>query len=241
MSETSQATILIRNARTSRNVSTLQFEAPAGRLSANVKDHEAVVWLTAVPDKDLSIKSVEQFRELARLRGARPFPSLIDTGCTLTCVLHKWHWENFAGIPECDQIVVSRKAVYLYGLPCTRVRVALMMHLGAPGEEGFKEGFLLNTTGGVIKSSIQIDRLTRLQEEAEPSKRKRFGKRSPGKTEVSGKDDTGRWLRRELTRDDSIPPGTYPRLPIIGNRLLRLNRFEFRTTPHADTFSIIRH
>ena len=193
------------------------------------KSPQAIVW-GAITEP---LKNEKAFRKFAQNSGVVPIPFLIDSGCTEAVVCHEWHFRKWlyktvkpSGLPQ--QKTIGYKP--MNGIPCQIIRANFWVfpskqqgeHHSQPNV--FEDEVVRLDLHGCVVSRIDSNRDYLISS----MKTSRFAGilnfLKGGNTKLNEEVDS---YLTTLRNPKGPPANIFPRVPIIGMKLLQMNRMNF--------------
>jgi hypothetical protein len=216
---------------------TISFPANEERRRVHLHNSEAFVWLS-VTKRDPKSSNL--------IGPTEAFPALLDTGCTESLFIHEWHLANWIGMSLSAFDPTGRPSEVHYQ-HCPRVKLDLWLHAyeGKSTKEpptDFRKAAKMQLPDGALVSVLRYTKMFRV-ERSTPTRRwwnpvDWFRPQQPATSDVANK-EVDDWARSARSRPmDSIPLDVYPRLPLIGTKLLRANNILLTLDGRSGSFSL---
>jgi hypothetical protein len=216
-------------------ISNLSFSAASADHRHRPSKLQAIVWVSFTP-RDPEKKSLDDSDNV--------FPSVLDTGCNVSFLLHQWHLKSWADCALGDFKSVGA-GTELYGCKCPTIGGDLWLHehygLDPPADKS--SAVKLQMSGGASVSSICTHKV--FQQKAAPDKQQSwpeflsdvFERIRQGRN-VSNNSWIEEMYKDWDRRNGSVPPSVYPRIPLVGMRILAANKLILTVVGKANAFHL---
>jgi hypothetical protein len=215
----------------------IQFPANGELQRVFLRKSEAFVWLS-ITRRDPNCPHLKN--------PATAIPALVDTGCNEGLFIHEWHLANWFDMPLGSFDPAGEPGMVHYQ-HCPRIRLDVWLHpyegksTKEPPTE-FRNAAKMQLPNGALVSVLRYAKMFRVEDTppkfrwwklADWFLRTQAAKSSETNKEI---DDWGRSAHAHDT--DSIPLNVYPRLPLIGTKLLLANRLVLELNGITGAFSL---